>query len=102
MYVSYALPSTAISDPDFQHGAPLEILDMGETSLDEDTFDEYLSELKEHYTADKVKSDHHVYQYCQFAAAIAWRACSQIHFCCRYGSSSSSLGFDTSPAAQCR
>ncbi|EAU88372.1 thioredoxin family protein [Coprinopsis cinerea okayama7 len=35
------------------HGAPLEILDMGETSLDEDTFDEYLSELKEHYTADK-------------------------------------------------
>ena len=27
---------------------------MGETSLDEDTFNEYLEEMKEHYTADKV------------------------------------------------
>ena len=27
---------------------------MGETALDEDTFNEYLEEMKEHYTADKV------------------------------------------------
>jgi hypothetical protein len=30
---------------------------MGETSLDEDTFNEYLAEMKEHYTADKVRRD---------------------------------------------
>ena len=27
---------------------------MGETALDEDTFNEYLEEMKEHYTAEKV------------------------------------------------
>lgn len=27
---------------------------MGETALDEDTFNEYLEEMREHYTADKV------------------------------------------------
>ena len=27
---------------------------MGETALDEDTVDEYLIEMKNHYTADKV------------------------------------------------
>ena len=31
-------------------------MDMGETALDEDTFDEYLSEVGSHYTADKVSS----------------------------------------------
>ncbi|RPD62239.1 DUF862-domain-containing protein [Lentinus tigrinus ALCF2SS1-7] len=35
------------------HGQPLQILDMGETSLDEQTFDEYLDEIRDHYTADK-------------------------------------------------
>ncbi|KAF8221391.1 DUF862-domain-containing protein [Tricholoma matsutake] len=35
------------------HGAPLQVLDMGQTSIDEDTFNEYLTEMKEHYTADK-------------------------------------------------
>ncbi|KAG2145882.1 PPPDE putative peptidase domain-containing protein [Suillus clintonianus] len=35
------------------HGSPLRIIDMGETCIDEQTFDEYLSEIKEHYTADK-------------------------------------------------
>ncbi|EIN12585.1 thioredoxin family protein [Punctularia strigosozonata HHB-11173 SS5] len=35
------------------HGKPLQILDMGETSIDEDTFEEYLNEMREHYTADK-------------------------------------------------
>ena len=29
-------------------------MDMGETSIDEGTFDEYLAEIREHYTADKV------------------------------------------------
>lgn len=27
---------------------------MGETAIDEETFQEYLNEMKEHYTADKV------------------------------------------------
>ncbi|KAF5324515.1 hypothetical protein D9611_004484 [Ephemerocybe angulata] len=35
------------------HGAPLEIIPMGETALDEDTFQEYLAEMRDHYTADK-------------------------------------------------
>ncbi|KAG6856278.1 hypothetical protein H0H87_005888 [Tephrocybe sp. NHM501043] len=36
-----------------QHGAPMQIIDIGETALDEDTFDEYVMEMKDHYTADK-------------------------------------------------
>lgn len=27
---------------------------MGETALDEEIFDEYLAEMRDHYTADKV------------------------------------------------
>jgi hypothetical protein len=30
---------------------------MGETSIDEDTFNEYIAEIKEHYTADKVSGN---------------------------------------------
>lgn len=29
---------------------------MGETAIDEATFDEYLEEIREHYTADKVSN----------------------------------------------
>ncbi|KAI9465406.1 DUF862-domain-containing protein [Lactarius psammicola] len=36
------------------HGQPLQILDLGETALDEQVFEEYLAEMREHYTADKV------------------------------------------------
>jgi desumoylating isopeptidase 1 len=32
----------------------MQIVDMGETALDEETFQHYLSEIREHYTADKV------------------------------------------------
>lgn len=39
-----------------KHGQPLQVLDMGETALDEDTFDEYLIEMKDNYTAEKVRS----------------------------------------------
>ncbi|KAH7913980.1 PPPDE putative peptidase domain-containing protein [Hygrophoropsis aurantiaca] len=35
------------------HGAPLRIVDMGETSVDERAFTEYLSGLRNTYTADK-------------------------------------------------
>ena len=28
---------------------------MGETAIDEDTFNDYLSAMREHYTADKVR-----------------------------------------------
>ncbi|CAA7269060.1 unnamed protein product [Cyclocybe aegerita] len=38
------------------HGQPLQVFDMGETSLDEDTFNEYLQEMRDHYTADKVST----------------------------------------------
>lgn len=37
-----------------QHGQPLKIVDMGQTDIDEETFEEYLSEIRQHYTADKV------------------------------------------------
>ncbi|KAJ8474075.1 hypothetical protein ONZ51_g7460 [Trametes cubensis] len=35
------------------HGKPLQIVDMGETSIDEETFNEYIEEMRSHYTADK-------------------------------------------------
>ena len=37
-----------------QHGQPQQVIDMGETALDEELFEEYLTEMREHYTADKV------------------------------------------------
>ncbi|KAH9179329.1 DUF862-domain-containing protein [Lactarius sanguifluus] len=40
------------------HGQPLQILDMGETALDEEVFEEYLAEMRDHYTADKVCLPH--------------------------------------------
>ncbi|KAG8910324.1 hypothetical protein FRC01_006394 [Tulasnella sp. 417] len=36
------------------HGRPLKIEDMGETDLDEDTFWEYISEIQQEWTGDKV------------------------------------------------
>lgn len=38
-----------------KHGRPLQVLDMGETDLDEDTLDEYLMEMRNNYTAEKVR-----------------------------------------------
>ena len=38
-----------------KHGRPLQVLDMGETDLDEETFDEYLMEMRNNYTAEKVR-----------------------------------------------
>ncbi|KAL0581184.1 hypothetical protein V5O48_000874 [Marasmius crinis-equi] len=35
------------------HGSPLHIVDLGTTDIDEDTFNEYLLEMKDHYTAEK-------------------------------------------------
>ncbi|KAJ6619539.1 PPPDE putative peptidase domain-containing protein [Mycena sp. CBHHK59/15] len=35
------------------HGQPLQVVDLGETNIDEDTFNEYLEEMRDHYTADK-------------------------------------------------
>ncbi|KAF8517353.1 thioredoxin family protein [Hysterangium stoloniferum] len=35
------------------HGTPLKVVDMGETAIDEGTFEEYLNEIRGHYTADK-------------------------------------------------
>lgn len=36
------------------HGRPVKVVDLGETELDEETFEEYLNELRDHYRADKV------------------------------------------------
>jgi len=38
------------------HGQPLQVVDLGETALDQETWEEYLEEMREHYTADKVRS----------------------------------------------
>ncbi|KAG8711630.1 hypothetical protein FRC09_020503 [Ceratobasidium sp. 395] len=35
------------------HGQPLQIIDFGETAIDEETFSDYLSEIRQHYTVDK-------------------------------------------------
>ena len=37
-----------------QHGQPLQILDIGETAIDEETFNDYIQEMNSIYTADKV------------------------------------------------
>lgn len=37
-----------------QHGSSLQINDMGETAIDEETFEEYLTIMRETYTANKV------------------------------------------------
>jgi hypothetical protein len=37
-----------------QHGTPLEKIEMGTTAIDEETFDDYIAEMRNHYTADKV------------------------------------------------
>lgn len=34
----------------------VQIIDMGETAIDEETFDEYLDQMRDRYTADKVSS----------------------------------------------
>ncbi|KAI0087719.1 PPPDE putative peptidase domain-containing protein [Irpex rosettiformis] len=35
------------------HGRPLQVIDVGETAIDEPTFQEFLDDMREHYTADK-------------------------------------------------
>ncbi|KAJ7459714.1 PUL domain-containing protein [Mycena latifolia] len=37
------------------HGQPLQIVDLGETAIDEETWEEYLEDMRDHYTADKVR-----------------------------------------------
>ncbi|KAI0279227.1 PUL domain-containing protein [Russula aff. rugulosa BPL654] len=48
-------PGIVITTPgQSHHGQPLQVIDMGETALDEEIFEEYLAEMRDHYTADKV------------------------------------------------
>ncbi|KAJ7175718.1 DUF862-domain-containing protein [Mycena filopes] len=35
------------------HGQPMQIVDLGETAIDQETWHEYLDEMRDHYTADK-------------------------------------------------
>ena len=37
-----------------KHGQPLQIIDTGETALDEQIFEEVLAGMRDHHTADKV------------------------------------------------
>ena len=37
-----------------QHGQPLQVIDMGETAIDEEAFNDYINEMNDVYTADKV------------------------------------------------
>ncbi|KAJ7707120.1 PPPDE putative peptidase domain-containing protein [Mycena metata] len=39
------------------HGQPLQVVDLGETALDQETWQEYLDEMRDHYTADKTDID---------------------------------------------
>ena len=43
----------------YQHGRPMQILDMGETAIDQETFEEYLAEISDLYTADKASGQSH-------------------------------------------
>ncbi|KAH9979212.1 PPPDE putative peptidase domain-containing protein [Russula vinacea] len=43
-----------MTTPDIPSWQPLQVIDMGETALDEQIFEEYLAEMRDHYTADKV------------------------------------------------
>jgi hypothetical protein len=36
-----------------QHGRPVQIVDCGTTEIDHETFEEYLDNMREHYTWDK-------------------------------------------------
>ncbi|KAI0917382.1 hypothetical protein AcW1_007420 [Taiwanofungus camphoratus] len=51
--ISYGQGISITVPRQFHLGKPLQILDMGETALDEETFHEYLTEMRQHYTADK-------------------------------------------------
>jgi hypothetical protein len=50
--IRYAL--ARLTDID-QYGRPVQILDMGYTDLDEETWKDYLDEMRLHYTAEKVR-----------------------------------------------
>lgn len=58
-----------------QHGQPHQQFDLGETALDEDTFNEYLAEMREHYTADKVSG---VDVWAELNIDLTWQS-SQYH-----------------------
>lgn len=46
-----------ITPPGESHlGKPLQVLDMGETGIDDETFSDYIQEMRGHYTADKVSA----------------------------------------------
>ncbi|KAK7002115.1 PPPDE putative peptidase domain-containing protein [Favolaschia claudopus] len=45
--ISTALPGRS------HHGQPLQVVPLGETAIDEATWEEYLQDLKDHYTAEK-------------------------------------------------
>ncbi|KAI0248568.1 PPPDE putative peptidase domain-containing protein [Lactifluus subvellereus] len=51
--ISYGRGISITGPGQSHHGQPVRIMDMGETAVDEQTFEEYIEEMSEHYTADK-------------------------------------------------
>lgn len=56
-HVSFPLPPSTKADVVLQLGQPLEIVELGETEIDETTFWEYVESMREHYTPDKVRAN---------------------------------------------
>lgn len=59
MYVHSLLSAQTLTR--IQHGAPLQVVDLGETAIDSETFDDYIADLRQHYTADKVRAHVRIY-----------------------------------------
>ena len=55
MYV-FQVKSCVYSLIGIQHSQHHQVINIGETALDEETFDEYLANMRGHYIADKVSS----------------------------------------------
>lgn len=55
---------------------------MGETALDEETFDDYIQEMRQHYTADKVRACTRVYaMQCTYMRAVSSTRCAVSTIC---------------------
>ena len=53
-----------------QHGQPAQVIDIGETALDEQIFEEYLAEMRDHYTADKVCGNTFAFRRCPLISNV--------------------------------
>jgi hypothetical protein len=59
-----------------QHGKPMQVIDMGQTEIDQETFETYLEEMRMHYTADKVRYHKHVHYFKLTMLAVSSPRCA--------------------------